>query len=91
MAVSKKAKAIYNGFFEGIETFAANTIQILQEERDLRRYIDRSRKLTSEQKKEVKNFWGGYKEYLLNGLCITQQRMISSIRDIFRTHYIVQK
>ena len=59
MAVSKKLKAIYNGFFDGIETFAANTIQIIQEERDLRRYIDKSSKLTAEQKKSVKKLWGG--------------------------------
>lgn len=31
MAVSKKAKALYNFVFDGIETFAANTIQIYQE------------------------------------------------------------
>lgn len=31
MAVSKKAKATYNSLFDGIETFAANTIQKIQE------------------------------------------------------------
>ena len=46
MAVNKKFKAIYFGFFDGIETFAANTIQIIQEERDLRRYIDKSGSIT---------------------------------------------
>lgn len=91
MAVSKKLKAIYNGFFDGIETFAANTIQIIQEERDLRRYIDKSSKLTAEQKKSVKNFWGGYTEYLLNGLCIIQQRIVSLIQDTFQTHSIIQR
>ena len=91
MAVSKKLKAIYNGFFNGIETFAANTIQIIQEERDLRRYIDKSSKLTAEQKKSVKNFWGGYTEYLLNGLCIIQQRMVSLIQDIFQIHSTIQR
>lgn len=59
MAVSKKLKAIYNGFFDGIETFAANTISNFQEERDLRRYIDKSSRLTAEQKKSVNNFWEG--------------------------------
>lgn len=59
MAVSKKLKAIYNGFFDGIETFAANTIQTLQEELELHRHIDKSCKLTKEQEKAVKNFWGG--------------------------------
>ena len=91
MAVSKKLKAIYNGFFDGIETFAANTISNFQEERDLRRYIDKSCKLTKDQKKAVKNFWGGYAEYLLNGLCITQQRMVNLIQDIFQTHSTIQR
>lgn len=91
MAVSKKLKAIYNGFFDGIETFAANTIQIIQEERDLSRYIDKSSKLTAEQKKSVKNFWGGYTEYLLNGLCITLQRMVSSTLDIYQIRFIIQR
>ena len=92
MAVSKKLKKIYNGFFDGIETLAANTIQIIHEERDLRRYIDRSCKLTSEQKKAVKKFWvGGYTKYRLNGLCITQQRIVNLIQDIFRIHCIIQK
>ena len=60
MAVSKKLKAIYNGFFDGIETFAANTIAKLQEERDLRMYIDKSCKLSKEQVKSIKTFWKKY-------------------------------
>ena len=91
MAVSKKLKAIYNGFFDGIETFAANTIQIIQEERDLRRYIDKSSKLTAEQKKSVKKLWGGYTEYLLNGLCIILQRMVSLTQDTFQIHSTIQR
>ena len=38
MAVSKKAKALYNFVFNGIETLAANTIQLFQENRALRKY-----------------------------------------------------
>lgn len=59
MAVSKKMKAFYNNFFDGIETFVANSIQIILEERNLRKNIDRSIKLTSEQKNSIKNYWGG--------------------------------
>ena len=28
MAVSKKARGLYMGFFDGVETFAANTISV---------------------------------------------------------------
>ena len=60
MAVSKKLKAIYNGFFDGIETFAANNISTFQEKKYLRNNIDKSVKLTSEQKKEIEQFWSPY-------------------------------
>ena len=40
MAVSKKAKAIYTNFFDGIETFAANTISNIQEKQYLHKYCD---------------------------------------------------
>ena len=91
MAVNKKLKAIYNVFFDGIETFVANAIQIIQEERELRKYIDKSSKLTAEQKKSVKKFWGGDTEYPLNGLCIIRQRTVSSIQDTFQTHSTIQR
>ena len=38
MAVSQKAKVIYMGFFDGIETFAANTISSIQERKLLKKY-----------------------------------------------------
>lgn len=38
MAVSKKLKAIYMGFFDGTELFFANQILKFQERRDLRKY-----------------------------------------------------
>ena len=38
MAVSKKAKNIYNSVFDGTETFAANCISKIIETRDLKRY-----------------------------------------------------
>lgn len=60
MAVSKKAKGLYMGFFDGIETFAANTISNIQEERCLKKYIDKDAKLTPEQIKQIKDFWTPY-------------------------------
>ena len=60
MAVSKKAKGLYMGFFDGIETFAANTISNIQEERYLKRYLDKRAKLTPDQIKQIKEFWAPY-------------------------------
>lgn len=60
MAVSKKAKGLYMGFFDGIETFAANTISNIQEERYLKRYIDKDAKLTPDQIRQIKEFWAPY-------------------------------
>lgn len=60
MAVSKRAKGIYTNFFDGIETFAANTISDIQERKYLKKYIDTKAKLTKEQKKQIKEFWKPY-------------------------------
>ena len=60
MAVSKKAKSIYMNFFDGIETSAANFISDYQEKKYLKKHIDRSAKLTKEQKKQIKEFWKPY-------------------------------
>ena len=60
MAVSKKAKELYTGFFDGIETFAANTISNFQEDRYLKKYIDRTTRLTNEQIEQIKEFWSPY-------------------------------
>ena len=60
MAVSKRAKAIYNCFFDGIETAAANFITNVQEEHYLRKYLDKSHRLTAEQKREIRKFWAPY-------------------------------
>ena len=60
MAVSKKAKEIYSGFFDGIETCFANGISNIQEYRFLYKNIDRTKVLTRGQKKEVREFWEPY-------------------------------
>ncbi len=60
MAVSKKAKNMYMNFFDGIETFAANTISNLQEEIYLSRNISKKASLSKEQKKIIKEFWAPY-------------------------------
>lgn len=60
MAVSKKAKSLYTGFFDGIETFAANKISDIQENRYLKQYIDKTASLTSDQVRQIKEFWAPY-------------------------------
>ena len=50
MAVSKKLKRIYFNFFEKPEIVVANTITRFQEKRNLNRNLDKSFKLTKEQK-----------------------------------------
>lgn len=60
MAVNKKAKALYFKFFDGIETAAANAILTFQERRTLKKYVRHMPKLTSEQKKAVREFWKPY-------------------------------
>lgn len=60
MAVSKKAKELYMNFFDGIETFVANAISVVQEKKYLKKYIDKEHKLSKEQIKEIKEFWKPY-------------------------------
>ena len=60
MAISKNAKRIYNIIFDGIETFVANRISNLQEIYYLNSNIDKSTKLTLEQKKQIREFWAPY-------------------------------
>ncbi len=60
MAVSKKAKELYTGFFDGIETFAANLISDFLEEKYLHKYLDKNARLTSDQEKQIKEFWAPY-------------------------------
>lgn len=60
MAVSRKIKQLYFSFFEKPETFVANAISKFQEKRNLNRNIDKSFKLTKEQKKQIKEFWKPY-------------------------------
>lgn len=60
MAVSKKAKALYFKAFDSIETWTANTILTFQTRRTLKKYVRHMPKLTSEQKKAVREFWKPY-------------------------------
>ena len=60
MAVNKKAKALYFKIFDGIETATANAILTFQERRMLKKYVRHMPKLTSEQKKAVREFWKPY-------------------------------
>lgn len=55
-------KKIYNGFFEGIETFCANVISDIEELNYLRKNLNRNKKISPEQKREVKAFWEKYKK-----------------------------
>lgn len=60
MAVSKKTKALYMNFFDGIETFTANTISNFQEKRYLKKYCDTTARLTDDQIQEIRRFWSPY-------------------------------
>ena len=60
MAVSKKARSLYMGFFDGIETFTANTISDIQEKKYLQMYLDKSVSLSPVQEKQIKEFWAPY-------------------------------
>lgn len=62
MAISKKIKAFYTGFWDRPETFVANMIECLLEKRSLKKYLDKTYKLSKEQKKEIKNYWKPYKK-----------------------------
>lgn len=59
MAVSKKLKAIYMGFFDGIETWTANRITDFQERRDLNRYITKE-PIPKEYAKAYRQYWRKY-------------------------------
>lgn len=61
MAVNKKLKDIYTKLWEVPELFVANTISNIQERRYLSKHLDRSYRLTKEQKREIKNYWKPYK------------------------------
>lgn len=59
MAVSKRMKAIYMGFFDGIETWCANQISNFLEIRNLWKYGPKTR-MPNDFKREVKAFWKKY-------------------------------
>lgn len=59
MAVSKNAKAFYNTVFDGIETFAANTIQTVQELHHLIKYAPKE-PVPKEYAKAYKAYWRKY-------------------------------
>lgn len=56
MAVSKKLRALYNNFFDGIETYTANIISNYQEHRTLRKYITKA-PIPVEFANQIKEFW----------------------------------
>lgn len=59
--ISKNLKDIYNFLFEGLETSCVNLISDVLEIKYLHKYLNKEKKLTSEQKKQVKDFWKKYK------------------------------
>ena len=60
MAISKKLKELYMGFWEKPELWTANGINFLQEWKALCKYRDKKYKLTAEQKKQIRKFWKPY-------------------------------
>lgn len=61
MAISKKLKGIYMGFFDGMETGVANLISDFQERRYLRQYCTKDTPPHS-LVNEVKTFWKQYRK-----------------------------
>ena len=60
MAVNAKLKAVYNKIWETPELFTANVISVIQERSRLRKNIDKSFRLTKEQKKAIRAYWKPY-------------------------------
>lgn len=60
MAVSKRNRRIFNSFFEGIETFAANVISNVIELKYLNKYKPKT-PIPSEYRRQVKQYWKKYK------------------------------
>ncbi len=56
MAVSKKAKGLYNAVFDGTETFAANCISRFGERRDLKKYKP-TQPIPKDYAKSYKAYW----------------------------------
>lgn len=59
MSVNKRLKAVYTGFFDGVETWCANQISNLQEYLYLRKYCTK-KPIPPEFRKKVKAFWKNY-------------------------------
>ncbi len=83
MAIGKKLKAFYMGFWEKPETFVANVISKIQENRNVNKYKKSGFKLTKEQKKAIKDFWKPYK----NVSC-KWAKYYSAMNDNFDPRYI---
>lgn len=62
MAVSKKAKTLYNFIFDGVEICAANMIQVYQEKRLLKKYAPQE-PIPKEYAKAYKAYWKQYGNY----------------------------
>jgi hypothetical protein len=59
MAVSKKAKALYNAVFDGVETWAANMISFIKEQRDFNKYY-KCNSIPKEYADAYKAYWKKY-------------------------------
>ena len=91
MSVSKKIKDFYMGFWEKPETFVANIIECFLENRSLRKNIDKSYKLTKEQKAVIDEIEKTCKqtkhdEIYLPAMHVTQLIKISD-NDLFYTDH----
>lgn len=62
MAVSKKAKALYNFIFDGLEIWTANIIQVYQEKKLLKKYAPKE-PIPKEYSKAYKAYWKKYGNY----------------------------
>lgn len=83
MAVSKRAKTLYNKIFESPELYAANLISNIQERRHLHIFRDKDFKLSLAQKQEIRNFWKPYKQ-----ISTDWAAYYCAMNDVFDPRYI---
>lgn len=83
MIVNKKAKALYYKIFDGIETMVANAIVLFHERKELKKYVRKMPRLSSEQKKAVREFWEPY-----GGIDSDWIRYYTFITGVFDPRYV---
>lgn len=91
MPINKNIKKFYLDFWEKSELLVANLISNIQEIRNLNKYIDKTARLTSEQKNRYEHFGSLIKKFRHAGVNITPLKTESLTLVIFPIHCIIRK